>query len=277
MAEDKKKLSAKEVVADIRAGAADEFLMKKYGISDKGWQSLFQKLIAAKVLSQADLDRRASVVEEVEIIEDISSPPAPNREPLKKDSFVTRPTKTDPSPVVENQDQEAIVNIITQFKAEMAQGTEKRVLRKFLTKNGWEKDEAKRFVNQIAEEVSTNPDEVKAVLKRYKRYMFWGGLATLLGVIMLLAGGEIGKFAFFGSIALVWGFVGWLFYRKRLTSDQPIINKAVNFRPTQGNLVLKPVRVLSMAGWLVIFSPLIAILIIKLLIMIDSFVAKGHF
>jgi tetratricopeptide (TPR) repeat protein len=68
LAEEKKKLSAKEVVADIRAGAADEFLMKKYGISDKGLQSLFQKLIAAKVLIQADLDRRASVVEEVEAV-----------------------------------------------------------------------------------------------------------------------------------------------------------------------------------------------------------------
>gem|GEM_PF-304783 len=60
MAEEKKKLSAKEVVMDIRAGAADEFLMKKYGISDKGLQSLFQKLITAKVFTQADLDRRSA-------------------------------------------------------------------------------------------------------------------------------------------------------------------------------------------------------------------------
>lgn len=72
MAEEKKKLSAKEVLADIRAGASDEFLMKKYGISEKGLQSLFQKLITAKVLTQAELDSRASAVKEVEpvIVED---------------------------------------------------------------------------------------------------------------------------------------------------------------------------------------------------------------
>lgn len=61
----KKTLSAKEVVADVRAGATDEFLMKKYGFSEKGLQSLFQKLIAAKVLTQADLDGRRSSVEDI--------------------------------------------------------------------------------------------------------------------------------------------------------------------------------------------------------------------
>src|SRR5208283_2060323 len=46
--------------------------MKKYGVSEKGLQSLFQKLITAKVLSQAELDGRPSAVEEVEavIVED---------------------------------------------------------------------------------------------------------------------------------------------------------------------------------------------------------------
>ena len=53
-----RQISAKEVIADIRAGATDEFLMKKYGINDKGLQSLFQKLITAKAITQADLDKR---------------------------------------------------------------------------------------------------------------------------------------------------------------------------------------------------------------------------
>jgi hypothetical protein len=53
-----RQISAKEVVADIRAGATDEFLMKKYGMSEKGLQSLFQKLITAKAISSADLDGR---------------------------------------------------------------------------------------------------------------------------------------------------------------------------------------------------------------------------
>ena len=73
MAEQQKKtLSAKEVVLDVRAGATDEFLMKKYSISEKGLQSLFQKLVTATAITQADLDRRN--VEQVEIIEEDSRP-----------------------------------------------------------------------------------------------------------------------------------------------------------------------------------------------------------
>ncbi len=91
---EKKTVSAKAVIADIRAGATDEFLMNKYALSEKGLQSIFQKLITAKVITQAELDRRAFTVEEVEITEDIPSPPAPKGEPLKEDSFVARPTQT---------------------------------------------------------------------------------------------------------------------------------------------------------------------------------------
>lgn len=55
-----RKISARDLVADIRAGATDEFLTKKYDINDMGLQSLFQKLITAKALTQADLDGRTS-------------------------------------------------------------------------------------------------------------------------------------------------------------------------------------------------------------------------
>ena len=61
-------MSAREILADIRAGATDEFLMKKYGISDKGLQSLFQKLVNAKVITQDELDRRAPAVEKVKAV-----------------------------------------------------------------------------------------------------------------------------------------------------------------------------------------------------------------
>lgn len=55
---EKKTVSAREVAADIRAGATDESLMKKYGVSEKGLQNLFQKLVTAKVLTQAKLAAR---------------------------------------------------------------------------------------------------------------------------------------------------------------------------------------------------------------------------
>jgi len=58
LADQKKTLSAKEAISDIRAGASDEFLMKKYGVSEKGLKSLFQKLVEAKVLTQDELDGR---------------------------------------------------------------------------------------------------------------------------------------------------------------------------------------------------------------------------
>lgn len=58
-------LPAREVQADIRAGATSEFLMNKYGLTENGLQSFFQKLIAAGVLTQAEFDHRASSVEKV--------------------------------------------------------------------------------------------------------------------------------------------------------------------------------------------------------------------
>lgn len=50
------KVSAKEVLADIRAGMSDRDLMKKYGLSEKGLQSLSKKLIDAGVLKQSELN-----------------------------------------------------------------------------------------------------------------------------------------------------------------------------------------------------------------------------
>ncbi len=43
---------------DIRAGATDEFLMKKYGLSGRGLQSLLEKLLKANVLSRAEYNHR---------------------------------------------------------------------------------------------------------------------------------------------------------------------------------------------------------------------------
>jgi len=55
---EKKTLSAKQVLADIRAGMSDEQLIKKYELSPKGLESLFGKLMKAGLVSKADLDKR---------------------------------------------------------------------------------------------------------------------------------------------------------------------------------------------------------------------------
>jgi len=53
---EKKTVSAREVVADIRVGMTDAQLMAKYGLAEKGLESLKKKLLAAGLIVQAGLD-----------------------------------------------------------------------------------------------------------------------------------------------------------------------------------------------------------------------------
>ncbi len=59
----KQKISAKELISDIRAGMDDSALMKKHGLSVQGLQSAFNKLVEAKALKQSDLDNRVPLAE----------------------------------------------------------------------------------------------------------------------------------------------------------------------------------------------------------------------
>ncbi len=56
----KPKIGAKAILTDIRSGMDDAALMLKYSLSPQGIQSIFKKLIAARALTQAELDRRSS-------------------------------------------------------------------------------------------------------------------------------------------------------------------------------------------------------------------------
>ena len=55
----KQKLSAKEVLKDLRSGMSDAEIMDKYKISEKGLQSLFNKLTGAGVVTQAQINSRS--------------------------------------------------------------------------------------------------------------------------------------------------------------------------------------------------------------------------
>ena len=55
---EKKKISAKEVVTDIRAGMSDSALMKKYLLSNAGLQSLFDKLVTGGYIDLAEIQER---------------------------------------------------------------------------------------------------------------------------------------------------------------------------------------------------------------------------
>jgi len=59
-------VSAKEILADIKAGMDNTALMKKYGLSDKGLQSVLKKLVDAGVLKQGELEKRPSEPEKAD-------------------------------------------------------------------------------------------------------------------------------------------------------------------------------------------------------------------
>ncbi|MGB6067068.1 MAG: hypothetical protein WBG50_19855 [Desulfomonilaceae bacterium] len=54
-----KKISAKAIMTDLKAGMSDTELMEKYEISFQGLQDLFGKLIDAKLATRAYFDKRA--------------------------------------------------------------------------------------------------------------------------------------------------------------------------------------------------------------------------
>jgi uncharacterized protein (DUF433 family) len=54
----KTRINSGEAITDIRAGLSDTDLMEKYGLSAKGLDSLFRKLVAADRLDASELDQR---------------------------------------------------------------------------------------------------------------------------------------------------------------------------------------------------------------------------
>jgi rubrerythrin len=62
MAEEKttKKISAKTIMMDLKAGMSDAQLMSKYDISFQGLQTLFEKLVKAGLATQSYFDKRAT-------------------------------------------------------------------------------------------------------------------------------------------------------------------------------------------------------------------------
>jgi uncharacterized protein (DUF433 family) len=52
---EKRKISARELIADVRAGMDDSALMARYNLSAQGLQSAFKKLVEANVMTQAPI------------------------------------------------------------------------------------------------------------------------------------------------------------------------------------------------------------------------------
>jgi hypothetical protein len=60
---EKRKLKPKDLVRDIRAGTDDATLMNRYALSAQGLQSVFNKLVQAGMVTQAELDDRVPMAE----------------------------------------------------------------------------------------------------------------------------------------------------------------------------------------------------------------------
>src|SRR5271157_3543382 len=61
---EKKTVSAKQVLADIKGGMSDDEIMKKYVLSAKGLQSVLSKMVAVGLLKQSELEARSALFEE---------------------------------------------------------------------------------------------------------------------------------------------------------------------------------------------------------------------
>ena len=77
---EKRELSAKEILADIKAGMSDSELMQKHHLSEKGLESAFTKLVEMRALKQAELQNR------------ISTPESTSKEPPQEVSEITEDT-----------------------------------------------------------------------------------------------------------------------------------------------------------------------------------------
>ena len=63
-----KKISARELVADIKGEMSDQNLMSKYDLSSQALQKLFQQLLDKELIQESDLARREEVVLNVDLV-----------------------------------------------------------------------------------------------------------------------------------------------------------------------------------------------------------------
>ncbi len=69
----KPRIKAGDAVRDIRSGMTDSQLMEKYGLSAKGLQSLFLKLLEAKAITDAEMNQRRAIYHDTTVIQQIDA------------------------------------------------------------------------------------------------------------------------------------------------------------------------------------------------------------
>jgi uncharacterized protein (DUF433 family) len=69
----KPRIKARDAVRDIRSGMTDSGLMEKYGLSAKGLQSVFLKLLEAKAITQAEMNQRRAIYHDKTVVHQIDA------------------------------------------------------------------------------------------------------------------------------------------------------------------------------------------------------------
>jgi hypothetical protein len=71
----KKQISAREITEAMHSGTSDQDLMLKYKLTSRGLQSVFKKLLAARLISENELrERMPSFVDTAELIQSRTTP-----------------------------------------------------------------------------------------------------------------------------------------------------------------------------------------------------------
>jgi len=60
---EKRKVTAREILRDVRSSLRDQDILEKYTLSAQGLQSVFHKLVNAGVVIQGQLENRAPISE----------------------------------------------------------------------------------------------------------------------------------------------------------------------------------------------------------------------
>lgn len=72
---DKREISAKNFVKDVRSGMSPSDLMRKYKLSQKGFRSVLKKLIKAKIMSTAEINSRTWLTQSIKVVGGLRSAP----------------------------------------------------------------------------------------------------------------------------------------------------------------------------------------------------------
>jgi uncharacterized protein (DUF433 family) len=67
------RIKARDAVRNIRSGMTDSELMEKYGLSAKGLQSLFVKLLESKAITRGEMNQRREIYHDTTIIQQIDA------------------------------------------------------------------------------------------------------------------------------------------------------------------------------------------------------------